>query len=305
MMSEKNLFSEPMEPWDELRPFAKSIKIFNGSQDIFYFETGKESDPIIFMIHGLGDEADTWRHVILPLAENYHAIAIDLPGFGRSDKPRRKYSPKFLLESIMAVMDKLEITSATLMGSSLGGILSQKLALDYPDRMTGLILVGGSFLQVEPMQDWSLRLMQVPLLGKWLYTRLRKDPDAAFDSLRNVYADLDNMPKTDREFLFTRVNKRVWDDGQRHAYLSVLHNLADWVSENQEGLSDELAGLTIPTLVIRGEHDPLYPKENAIKLVEAQPEASMGTIEGVGHLPHQEDPDAFLAVVSRWLEMHD
>jgi len=304
MMSEKNTFTEPMDPWDQLQPFTKRIKIFKGSQNIFYFEAGKENDPVIFMIHGLGDEADTWRHVIPSLAEDYHIIAIDLPGFGRSDKPHRKYSPKFLLESIVAVMDKLELTSPILIGSSLGGILSQKLALDYPDRIAGLILVGGSFLQIEPMQDWSLRLMQVPLLGKWLYTRLRKDPDAAFDSLRNVYADLDNMPKSDRDFLFTRVNKRVWDDGQRHAYLSVLRNLADWVSENQDGLADKIAGLTTPTLVIRGENDPLYPKENAIKLVELQPEVSMATIKGVGHLPHQEDPDAFLAVVNRWLEMH-
>ena len=303
-MSEKNTFREPMEPWDQLQPFTESTRIFTGSQNIFYFEAGQENDPVIFLIHGLGDEADTWRHVILPLAEDYHIFAIDLPGFGRSDKPHRKYSPRFMLDSIMAVMDKLEITSAILMGSSLGGILSQKLALDYPDRISGLILVGGSFLQIEPMQDWSLRLMRVPLLGKWLYTRLRKDPDAAFDSLRNVYADLDNMPKSDREFLFTRVNKRVWDDGQRHAYLSVLRNLSDWVSEHQDGLADELAELATPTLVIRGEHDPLYSKENAIKLVEVQPEASMATIEGVGHLPHQEGPDAFLAVVMRWLEMH-
>lgn len=303
-MSNNNSFREPMEPWDQLEPFTKSIKIFDRNQKIFYFEAGKENHSVILMVHGLGDEADTWRHVILPLAEHYRVIALDLPGFGRSGKPRKKYTPEFLMGAIMTVMDKLAVKNTIYMGSSLGGILSQKLALDFPKRITGLILVGGSLLQIEPMQDWSLRLMQVPLLGKWLYTRLRKDPDAAFDSLRNVYADLDSMPEADREFLFTRVNKRVWDDGQRHAYLSVLRNLSGWVRDQQKGLVDRLARLTTPTLIIRGEHDPLYPKENAINIVEIQPEASMVTIDAVGHLPHQEDPETFLAVVNRWLDMH-
>mgnify|MGYP001059990167 CR=1 FL=1 len=293
-----------MQPWDRLEPFCKSIKINDDSQEIFYFDAGKDNDPVIFMVHGLGDEADTWRHVILPLAENYHVIALDLPGFGRSDKPTRKYTPEFLTDSIMAVINKLGIKKVILMGSSLGGILSQKLAVDFPEKITGLILVDGALLQVKPLQDWSLRLMQIPLLGKWLYTRLRKDPDAAYDSLRNVYADLDSMPKADRDFLYTRVNKRVWDDQQRHAYISVLQNLAGWVSDKQDELADQLMALTTPTLVIRGENDPLYPKENAIKLIEIQPEASMETVEGVGHLPHQEAPESFLSLVTQWLEMH-
>jgi len=61
------------------------------------------------------------------------------------------------------------------MGSSLGAILSQGFAVRFPEMVSGLVLVDGALLQVEPMHDWGFRLMQMPLLGEWLYKRLRKE----------------------------------------------------------------------------------------------------------------------------------
>jgi len=302
MTPELAKFKQTMQPWPSLAKYGQQINL--SDLNLFYFEAGEKNRPTLLMIHGLGDEADTWRHVFLPLAENYHTLALDLPGFGRSGKPEVDYTPQFMMETIIRFLDQLEITRSILMGSSLGGILAHGLALNNPTRVNGLILVGGALLQSKPMGDMSMWLMRIPFLGEWLYTRLRKDPEAAFDSLGSVYHDLEGLPEPDREFLYTRVNQRVWSDGQRRGYFSTLRNLTPWVKQIQADLPERLMGLEMPTLVLRGEFDGLFSETNAKGIAATQPDAEMAIIKEAGHLPHQENPRRFLSVVKPWLEVN-
>lgn len=302
MSSEDADYKKPMQPWPMLMDFAKQIKLPKNDLEIFYFETGALHQKCLLLIHGLGDEADTWRHIFLPLSENYHVFALDLPGFGRSGKPDIDYTPQLLMGSIIEFLDKIESKTTLIMGSSLGGILAHGLAMHHPERVNRLVLVGGALLQAKPMDDWSLRLMQLPLLGEWLYTRLRKDADAAFNSLRNVYHDLDGLPEADRDFLHTRVNQRVWSDGQRRAYFSTLRNLSPWIKKIQKKLPEQLKNFTVSTLVVRGEHDPLYSDFAAQTLAKTQPNATMTVVKNAGHLPHQENPSGFMQTIQPWLK---
>jgi pimeloyl-ACP methyl ester carboxylesterase len=194
------------------------------------------------------------------------------------------------------------LEKATLIGSSLGGILSQGIAVAHPERLGGLVLVDGALYQPDLMSDRSLQVMQIPLVGEAIYTNFRKDPDAAYDSIRSVYEDLDSLPAADREFLFTRVNHRVWSDGQRRAYFSTLRKLGSWVKKAQSALPATLANFELPTLVIRGEMDKLFSAENATAIKALQPDAEVLTIAGKGHLPQQEDPAAFNQGLIDWLK---
>jgi pimeloyl-ACP methyl ester carboxylesterase len=304
MPKKNSSYQTAMPTWPALAGYGKLLKLEKPELSLYYFEAGQHNDQILLMIHGLGDEADTWRHVFLPLSGRFHTIALDLPGFGRSDKPDVDYTPDFLIKSIIGLMNQLNITSTILIGSSLGGILAHQLALTYPERIKGLVLVGGSLLQPGPMQDWSLRLMRMPIIGEWLYTRLRKDPDAAYATLKSVYHRLETLPEADRSFLFTRVNHRVWDDGQRRAYLSTLRKLAPWINHIQAELPEQLKNLQIPTLVVRGEFDVLFPQSNATAVTDFQSNATKATILKSGHLPQQEDPQSFLQVIKPWLHDH-
>lgn len=303
-MAEKNTYREPMSPWPGLKGLGKTLHLDEPDVDIFCFEAGPPSAPAVVMVHGLGDEADTWRYTIPPLAETYHVIALDLPGFGRSGHPKRAYTPAFHQKAILSLMDALhiDIDRAFLMGSSLGAILSHSIAIDHPNRLSGLVLVDGALLQPDEMGDKSLQMMRIPLLGELFYTYLRFSPDAAYESLKNVYHDLDSLPKADRDFLFRRVNRRVWSNGQRRAYFSTLRNLIPWVKAIQKDLPELLHDLTLPTLIIRGEFDALFSAENAIAISETQPNAAILTVEGVGHLPQQEAPEAFNAGLQAWLD---
>ena len=300
-MAKSSPYQKPMAPWLGLESLGKQAALPKLGFSVFYFEAGNPDQPAIMMIHGLGDEADTWRYQIAPLAENHHVIAMDLPGFGRSDHIRQAYTPELMKQSILELMDVLGLEKVTLVGSSLGGILSQGIAVEHPDRLNGLVLVDGALLQPDRMDDRSLRMMQIPLVGEAIYTGLRKDPDAAYDSLRMVYHDLDSLPEADRNFLYTRVNQRVWSNGQRKAYFSTLRHLMPWVRKVQAELPEQLAKLNIPTLIIRGELDELFSADNAIAIQAAQPDAEIITIAGMGHLPQQEDPSTFNDGLQEWL----
>jgi pimeloyl-ACP methyl ester carboxylesterase len=302
MKPAKAEYTQPMQPWPALAKFSRLTQLPKRDLRLFYFDSNKKSQPHLLMLHGLGDEADTWRHVFHPLRKDIHILTLDLPGFGRSDKPDVVYSPQFLMDSVIGLMDALSIHSTIVMGSSLGGILAHGLALAHPERISGLILVGGALLQAGQMQDHSIRLMQMPIIGEWLYTRLRKNPDAAFASLSKVYHQLEKLPKSERDFLYTRVNQRVWSDGQRRAYFSTLRNLIPWLKSVQKVLPAQLSQLQIPTLILRGEYDGLFSETNANQLLKIQPDAKKFEIRDAGHLPHQEAPEAFLQIVKTWLK---
>jgi len=294
-------YQEEMRPWPGLEKFSRTIKLSEKNLDVFCYDSRDTKKPGLVMLHGLGDEADTWRHVFLPLSESFRVIAMDLPGFGRSDKPDIAFTPRLFMETITLCLEVLDIHHAIMMGNSLGGILSHALAIKYPEMIQGLILVDGALLQLSAVRDAALILMRLPIIGEWFYTRLRKNPGSAYNSLRSVYHDLDSLPQSDRDFLYYRVNQRVWSNGQRRAYFSTLRNLSPWVRDYQADLPTRLASLQTPTLVIRGESDNLFPEENGKGVSEVQPNASLFTVEEAKHLPHQEQPERFLSIIGPWL----
>ena len=157
-----------MNPWPELEQYSSRVYLKKSGLNVFCFDTGgpELNSPVCILLHGLGDDADTWRHIIEPLSRRYRIIAPDLPGFGRSDKPLRSYSIPFLSECIIELMNIKNRGRYLLIGSSLGGMISQNIALQVPDRVNGLILADGVLLNQPGKADLFTRLFFTPLLGK-------------------------------------------------------------------------------------------------------------------------------------------
>lgn len=293
-MSEYVPLQKPMRPWPALEPFTRSIYLPQSELTLHIFEVGARGTPAILLIHGLGDEADTWRHLIPPLSARYRVIAPDLPGFGRSQQTDRPYTMPFLQDVMLELMDKLAIQRAVLVGHSLGAVLAHAIARSNPKQVDRLVLIGGSLVVRSQKLDLATMLFLIPGLGEWQYNRLRKDPQAAYDSLEPYYGRLDDLTEVDRAFLFQRVNERVWSDGQRRAFLSAFRNLARWLPRQQRNLPSDLATLDVPTSAVWGELDRINPVENGHALVEVQPTARLVVVPGAGHNVHQEHPAAIL-----------
>jgi len=287
-------FSQPMEPYPGLEQCAQIIDLPRNRLRLFYYAAGVPWQPAALLLHGLGDEADTWRFLIEPLSQRWRVIAPDLPGFGRSEKPQRAYTLEFLQGCLFELLEVLSIRQVFLVGHSLGAMLAHGMALDQPELASGLVLIDGALLTRAQRLSPQLLLSMVPRLGEWLYTRLRKDPQAAYETLRLYYADMDKLPQVERDFLFYRVNQRVWSDDQRLAYFSTLRNMAGSVSRLQRGLPTRLAQLHTPTVILWGEKDRINPPKNGTALAHIQPDARLVLIPGTGHMPHQEQPEVVL-----------
>jgi pimeloyl-ACP methyl ester carboxylesterase len=286
-----------MQAWPGLEPYARRVALPSSGLSVYLCEAGRpEASPAV-LVHGLGDEADTWRHIVEPLSARYRVLAPDLPGFGRSDKPRRAYTVPFFCQVLLELMDLFALHDATLIGHSLGAIVVQQFALRHADRVRSLVLIGGTVLARAQAVDWSLLLFLLPGLGKWMYTRLRKDPRAAYATLRGYYADLEQLPQAEQDFMFQRVNERVWSDDQRRAYLSTMRHLIPWMAKRQRGLETELAQLQVPTLVLWGQRDRIAGIENGRALASVQPAARLVIVPEAGHMVHQEQPAALLDAI--------
>ncbi len=296
-----NLYSKPMSPWPELERYARSVSLPKNGLTVHVYDAGAATATPMLLIHGLGDEADTWRHVITPLSANRRVVALDLPGFGRSDKPERSYTIPFFQNVVLELLDTLAIQRVVLVGHSLGAVLAHSIALNYSERVERLILIDGSLVARSQKLDLATMLFLIPGLGEWLYTRLRRDPQAAYRTLAPYYGRLNELPEADRTFLFQRVNERVWSDGQRRAFFSTFRNLARWLPGQQRALASRLPAMGIPTLVVWGESDRINSIENGRALSELQPTAHLVTVPGAGHNVHQENAQEVLKAIHEWM----
>jgi pimeloyl-ACP methyl ester carboxylesterase len=282
-----------------LSSFARSLTLPSSGDTIFLYEAGSSGAPDLLLVHGLGDEADTWRRVIPALTERYHVVAPDLPGFGRSPlPPRGGLTPSLLIAVLAELVQYLGMRQITLLGSSLGASLAQALAVAHPEMVSRLILVDGGLLQRARLNAGML-LGLLPGLGERRYKRLAGDLDAAYGSLRPYYANLDALPMAEREFLRERVAERVSSLSQMRAYFSIFRSFAGWLILKGRFLSRRARALPIPTLYVWGKLDHIIPVGTAQATFRSHPGATLAVIPEAGHLPHQETPWEFLRVIDQ------
>jgi pimeloyl-ACP methyl ester carboxylesterase len=287
-----------MQPAPSLAPHAHTLRLPNvGVVQIFV--AGPANAPAILLVHGLQDEADTWRHVFLPLAQNHRVVAIDLPGYGRSAKGQLPYSVWFYVDVLLGVLRELRIDKVALVGNSMGAMICETLALLHPQRVAQLVLVAGTIRIVQRPPSTNARLNPIKLLladyyDSKYFASLRQNPQAAFDTLLPFYANLPALPQADRDFLFQRVNERVWDEAQRRAALAVQRSFLWFFVWRAPKLIKLIPTSAVPTTVIWGGQDHVVPLRNGAERAQAQAGAQFINIAGAGHLPHQEKPEDFL-----------
>jgi pimeloyl-ACP methyl ester carboxylesterase len=298
-------YSLPMKPLPGYKQFSRKIELTRCGVELFAYEVGPEDGPIVVLVHGLADEADTWRHILLPLSQGWRVIAFDLPGFGRSSKPHRPYNMEFFQQVLLELLEVQGIKTVRLVGHSLGGMIVHLFGLEHPDRVDRLVLLSGSLLVKQQKLNIKSLVMLVPGLGEWNYNHLRHNPQAAFNTLKPYYANLTTFSDDERDFLFERVNQRVWDDAQRFAYFSTLRSIASWIIPVQRNLPERLAGWEIPTRVIWGGADQITISDNGLALTQIQPFTEWRLVPGAGHNIQQDAPQVLFEEISRGLSTEE
>jgi pimeloyl-ACP methyl ester carboxylesterase len=300
----------PMKMWPPLAAHGKLLleREEKPEEGLFYYDVpphgGGPEKPAVVLIHGLGDEADSWRRLIPRLsAAGYRTLAPDLPGFGRSrtgDRASIGGHTKAILRLIGEAVRPGPSSPVVLAGSSMGAIIAEAAAFKRPDLVQGLILLDGG-LPLSGGPSPGLALMALPVLGKRWYRGFRGNPEGAYRSLAPYYANLEGLPPEDRQFLRERVMARVESGVQERAYFSSLRSMLRACLFSVPAFTRRLKAFSGKVLILWGERDLVLPASSAEALRWTLPAAAFRLIPGAGHLPHQEAAAETAAEIGEFL----
>src|SRR5215472_3529548 len=248
---------------------------------------GDEAEPVVF-IHGLISSSACWEKVIKSAAGGRHAIAVDLPGAGFSDRPwPYDYSVGGQSANLLRFLEVRGISRAVLVGNSLGGAVALFTAAARRDRVTGLVLVDAAWPRAQI--PWTIETLRTPVVGEIimeLYTR----PVMGWGLRRRLFAD----PAKVNDQVLDRYWRPVTVPGTRRAALAAVRS-------EVSGTDTLMDRIHMPTLVVWGEQDRLLPPDEGRRLAAAIPGSILPILPHAGHMPQEEQPAEFSKVVSEFL----
>lgn len=241
---------------------------------LYYAATGRATSdhPPLVLVHGAAGSRLDWAPEMRRLPGE-RVLALDLPGHGKSTAPGRDTIDAYA-QDVVKLLDALAIDRAIIVGHSMGGAVAQQIALDWPERAAGLVLLGtGSKLPVDPT----------------LPERVVAEPDAALDWLVEWAWHPSAAPemKTQGRQMFAAAPRAVVRD--------------DYRACQAFDARDRLAEIAAPTLVIGAEDDCMVPLKFSRTLAERIPGARLVTIAGAGHMFPLEQPKQVAAAITSWL----
>jgi 3-oxoadipate enol-lactonase len=247
------------------------------------WERRGEGQPVV-LVHGLGYARWGWEPVADALAERFEVVLLDNRGIGESEAPAGPYTAAEMAEDVVRVLDEAGIERAHVVGTSLGGMIAQELAL-RTDRVERLVLVcttpGGQ--SAAPMPEVTAKLIadaasMEPLVALRRFVENALAPGAPEELVERILAHR----------------------------LRTAQPPTAWAAQAAAGMSfdawDRLAELRAPTLVLYGTEDVVVDPANSTLLAERVPDARLEWFPGCGHLLFWEEPERFVALVGEFLE---
>lgn len=251
-------------------------------------DRGPRDAPAIILLHGFGSSLHTWEPWARDLSADYRVIRFDLPGSGLSEPdPTGDYTIGRSMEILQALMDRIGIDRASLVGNSLGGRIAWNFASRSPERVEKLVLISPDGF-ASPGEEYGRRV-EIPLPLKLMRYALPRillsmnlapaygDPGRMTDAYLDRYHDLIRAPGV-RDAMIARMEQAIREDPVPLLRL-----------------------VRAPTLLLWGEKDALIPIANAEDYLRALPRATLVRLPDIGHVPQEEAPAASLEPVKAFL----
>ena len=246
-----------------------------------------EGIPVVY-VHGLMSTSASWKRALPEASAGHPSVALDLPGFGYSDRPwPYDYTVAGQAQALLGYLDARKFDRAVLVGNSLGGAVCEVAAAAQPSRVAALVLVGAA----SPVSriPWNFQLLRTPGVGE-LEMELMIRPIQAFALQYRLFAH----PQ--------RVTDAMIDDdwipitvpGTRRAALAAIRS-------NSRGYENLLSRIEAPTLVLWGKEDKILPSEEGLRLATEIRGARLVVLPDTGHIPQEETPAEFARAVADFL----
>ena len=270
---------------------SENVELRVDGDDVdLHYRTGGSGPPLVFL-HGIGLDAATvsWRHALPALAAERTVYAPDLPGHGESDKPNRAYTTAYYLETVGAFLDAIDVEEPAMAGLSMGGALALGHALDGGS-VERLVLVNSYGLGGDAVwRTAASSILQTPVLGNMMWQGVSTSKPAIRTGLRSMGA--------------VEPSQQLVEDVNSVVDRQTVRAMRRWQrSEFRRGgfrtnYADRLDDLSVPTLLIHGDEDPLLPPAWSRKAASALPESELKLVENCGHNPPRECPELFNSAV--------
>jgi pimeloyl-ACP methyl ester carboxylesterase len=290
---------EPIENFTQLNyPYQVNYIALEDVGKIAYIDIGKGEKTILF-IHGLGSYSPAWMHNLETLSKEYRCIAIDLPGYGHSEKRKHSGQMTYYAEVIHQFLSQLKISTVHIAGHSMGGQIALTFALMYPDICTSLILIAPAGFETftEGQKQWFREVMTV--------NGVRNTSVA--DIQNNLAYNFFRMPRSAEFMVKDRIIMRGASDFEAYCY-AIVQSVKGMVDQP---VYDVLHQVKQPSLIIYGKNDNLIPnrylnpgttkaiaKDGASKM----PNASLHLIRKAGHFVHFEKANEVNNLIKNFLK---
>ena len=249
-----------------------------------YYETYGAGLPVV-LLHAGSTNGGIWLHQTLPFARTHKVIVIDHRGHGRSDKPPSGYSIPEHSGDVIAVLDALDVERAVLVGNSIGGMIALQCNLDRPDRISGNVILSSGTGLGKGMTAEVRDAFKRDYLGSFralmdgtVSDRTRRERPELLDTMKAHFLVSSNFPE--------------------HVFASAFQ---DPNGPFNWDISDRLAEIRAPTLVISGAEDQVTPPDAGEQLALGIPGAEFLLVPDVGHFCQLERPDEFNATLRQFL----
>lgn len=279
---------EPLRKLTDVVPPERLIDA--GGIKTCYIQKGKAGDmPEILLLHGFGSSTYTWRKNLDELAKLTRVTAIDIKGFGLTEKPKDgRYSEQAYAEHVLAVMDALKIKRAVVAGNSMGGAIAARVALEHPERVAGLVLVDAArpFTRLDfeaagvdagrfkggPKSPLAVALVRTMITRN----RIREMLESVYEGREPVTPEM-----IDAYYIPTTI------EGAPEALLSMMSPPADTAKPIP------LKNLACPVVILWGKADNVIPVRAGEALAKEIPGSELIIWDSAGHLPHEDRPEEF------------
>ena len=274
---------------------TKTVRLKKQELNVRYAELGDPAKPPVLLLHGVPENLQAWYDVAPLLAEKYHVLALDWPGFGGSDplKSPEDYTSRRFAEVIVDFMGSLHIRQANLVATDIALLPSLLVGLEHPSRVSKLAVMDGIPFPRPQYSSWELKSFakKGSILGKALVSWF-PSVTAQISYFKGFYRGHSIPSEVRQEFLADGMSK-----SNQEAFLSYFQNFR----MGQEYFESRAHELQTPVLVVVGKYDRFISSKLGYEIAEKLPNAKLEVIDKSGHYVHMDTPHKLVQVVTRFL----
>jgi len=275
---------------------TKIVQLKKEGINVRYAELGNPTNPSLILLHGVPENLQAWYAVAPLLAENYHVLALDWPGFGGSDPltSTDDYNSRRFAEVIVDFMNSLDIRQANLVATDIALLPALLVGLEHPSRVSKLAVMDGIPFPRPQYSSWELKSFakKGSILGKAL-VHWFPQITAQISYIKGFYRGNSIPAEVRQEFSADSMRK-----SNQEAFLSYFQNFR----MGQEYFEARAHELQTPVLVVWGKYDRFINSKLGNEIAEKLPNAKLEVIDKAGHYVHMDKPQELVQLVTKFLD---